>query len=619
MGSKEVGYEEILKQLEEKAKKEATVIDRKAGPLVLSLSDADLYQIRMICSRNIEHIERMTKENYSTLAKVLRDGNCKYHQLVWKVNGVFKPLSLIKGYNDLLKDYPVLRTNYIVDKISTDVLVTYEPTDSTFPIIDISRLDLNEQAHRIVSIAAAESRREYDPEKSSILRIQVLIMSDEQLAVIVSFMPQFTLQIDRGLLMRYIFKNMVIEKDRYSLFSTTANSINNALRKKNREFWNNQLKNIGKELLVPGEKKISHKRNIKLNNSIYKKIDSELYEKLSIYCEQNNIQKKTFILYIWGIILGGFNNENKISMALVGNQFEPELYPIFINRTDSQELTLHKIDKQWGNAKEYGYLEEEDNEKVFTSDIYSHFHIQHHFIDVSEMIDNGEIMLLAGNASNGRIGLTVNYDIFKNECRMNYIYYSDCFMENAVEQLHALFMHFLKNALAGSSEIFDKNKFISDNETEDERRRKISVVQRAISIKDTHLFELCSTKELIDISEKSIQQNCVVDDEILSVGTSTDYVGIVAEGAIEESIMDKGGCAKSMRILSKGSIFGIEALFEDNTATNTYIVATENATIVWLSRDELIKQLNKKPDMWRGFLEKEHRITSKLQRIWSLE
>lgn len=620
MVEKETTYEAVLEQLKKEEDNTASHVDYTAGKLMLSLSDADIYQLRMICSRNVESVQLLSDEVQNKLMHIRTKYDNRYHQIVWKVSGPIQPMKMMRGYSKLLKEWPVLRTNYIQNKLSVDVSVTYEAVSAIFPIFDISQLSEREQVQKIVNAAAAESRRTYDPEISPVLRMQVFEQKEDLMAVVISFVPCLNTEVGRQLVMEYVFADMQSAGGSYSQFSVVANNMNERIRRDNVDYWKKQTRNLGRELTLPGEQKESTGvRNAKITSSVYKQIQKPLYQKLCTYAQQNGIQKKSIVMYVWGMLLGCYHNEYNATMALVGNPNEPALYPVLVERKESMEMAIFKIEKQWEKAAKHGYLETDDFEEAFSPEFYQHFHFQHHFLDVESMVEHGEIMMLTGNAGNGQIGLTINYDIFKEECRMNYIYNSDQFYEDAIERIHNLFIHFLGEILAGKIDVFDKKSFISEDASIEEKKRKIAVAQRALSIRETGLFGLCNAKELIQVAENAMQQNCVVDDELLCAAMPVDAIGIVADGMIEESITDKNGYVKSLRVLSKGSVFGIEALLNDSLASSSYTVASENASIIWIEKDEMVSLFNKKPDLWRGLLSYEHAILGKAQKVWAME
>ena len=79
------------------------------------------------------------------------------------------------------------------------------------------------------------------------------------------------------------------------------------------------------------------------------------------------------------------------------------------------------------------------------------------------------------------------------------------------------------------------------------------------------------------------------------------------------------GMVKSLRILKKGDIFGVESLFSEALSAHTYTVVSQQAQIVEIDKEILTETFRRKPEGWIALLEKENKLKSKFQYLWTLE
>ena len=166
---------------------------------------------------------------------------------------------------------------------------------------------------------------------------------------------------------------------------------------------------------------------------------------------------------------------------------------------------------------------------------------------------------------------------------------------------------------------FDKTTFITTDDSEEERAYKLRVAQIALYLKESGIFDSLTVEELMEFSEHCRLTSYLVNDMIVEEKTRPDSVYILGEGKLEESLTAMDSMVKTLRILKKGSVFGIESLFPEGEAITSFSVVSPQARVVEIEGEILKKAFRKKQESWIALLEKENEQKTKFQRLWTME
>ena len=583
---------------------------------IVKLNDSEIEKIKLICPDEIEKARIISGTYKDMFEKISEKKSCHYHQLIWKISGWINSSAILEGYNRLLFSNPMLRTNFITGILDRDIVVTYETTNKCFPIINLSHMDIKTKASKIVGVVAAEARRIYNPQKSPAIRLHAFVLSENQMVVVLSFIPELCKNMTRATFMSYVFPNMKFEQTEYGKLSDSANNLNSNIRVQNVAYWNNEVKKLGKQLKFPGERSIENREySFEAAN---KKIDSSIDSMIAEYAANNNISKNSVYMYVWLKILGAVNGEINPSIAIVGNYGEPSIYPVRISNSDSIESEIEKLDAKMKMATKYGYMEEEEAMKIFGNEFKKHFHVQFHFFDVDKIKESDEWLLVNDIYYDGGVGLTIRYNFTGNASYINYIFEKDLFHNTQIERVHDMYIEYLKELVSNRNMSIDVRDF--DIEVEDENayiQKMHNIVIEAIA--SSKIFSICSKEHIRKLSMNSTVQNLVVDDEILREGDGIDSICIISEGKIEESVTASDGIGKSLRILSEGNIIGYETLTSKNIIKRTYIVASDEATLVWIPRKDVMEVLKEDNKICSAILENVKDHLWKIESLWLME
>lgn len=581
----------------------------------LELNTKELEAVVELSPRTIEKIELCSDEEKKLIDSMNESRNQYYHQLVWKLTGIIDTSVILDGYNRLLDAIPNLRTNYITNVLDDTVKVTYMPTESVFPIVDLTDMDAKAKIGKVISVAASEGRRIYNPKKSAPLRLNAFILKENMLAVVVSFIPEMCTNISRFHLVDTVFSDMRFEQGDFNTLSKSVNNFNKSISDRNVAYWKNELSLLGKELLVPG--RLDSDISMYINDSSYKDIDADIVLKIYEYSKIRKISSKLIYLYAWMALLGCANDENNPSIVVTGKAEEPKVFPVMTSRVDSVPGSLMKLEEKFSKASKSGYIAKEDFDKVFDQKFFEHFHIIFSVFDIDELDENGEWYLI-GDDNNTGIELKVRFDITYSGCSVNYTYDANSFQYDGIARLHDMYVRVLSKIVSDGKAELEREELEKLNISKEELKKKnAEEIFACLSASD--IFGCVDSDMLRGLASKCILQNLSVDDELLREGDDVENVCIVLRGRIEENVTDVDGYVKSLRILKENGILGLEGITSKNIAKRTYAVASNEARVIWIPRNEMIDILNKNPECWQNILENVHEHLWKVEKMWMLQ
>lgn len=588
----------------------------------LKLNDVELKKLSAISPRIIEKINVCNDEETKLIEGLRENHGMNYHQLVWKIKGEIDTANILSGYNRMLINFPALRTNYFSDITEHLLKVTYKPSESVFPIVDITGMPDEKKILKVLNVAAHESRRVYNPRKSIPLILNAFILKDDTLAVVISFIPKLCNSLSRRTIFDHLFSKMDFGQGDFDNLGRSVSMINNSISAKNVSYWKKEISSIGRELFVPGE--FRFKTGLNGLNSAYKKIDSETMSKVQKYTALKKIPMKHIFLYAWMKLLGVTNMEANPTIIMEGKGNEPYSYPIGINGKEDVDKSIQNLDSKFELAEEHGYISKDEEVRLFNEEFFNHFHVKFSTYDMnsfkisSELEKVDEWLRTGNNNSEKLIGLNVRINIFDDECSINYIYDTSSFYYEGVESLHEKYIkvinYIIDNKISGllSDEIGAESLSAEDFQTHLKN-------QKIDGIKNLEIFENIDLRDLEELTKKCRLLHLAEDNELLREGELSDKVFVVLGGRIEESVIDRDGIGKSLRIISTNKVFGLESLTKNNIAKRTYTVASDEAKVICIPSQDMITLLNKYPVSWAKILEDVQEHLWKVERMWLIE
>lgn len=592
------------------------------------IEDLPYEEIRKIALKvrfNVTEIGYLTdKEKF--LIKHIKDGrrtNCK--QVVYRLRGKIDTELIMKRYVDIFKSETAFRTYYLYKGLREPVKVVCENREKVFPIRDIRALSTDKKTFLIKNILVAQMRREHNIESDPVFQLQGFMIGEEDLMVIVSIYPYVAYSIGaRGIIYK-IFEGM--EMDSFNIpvvDEKTAMRMNEELKNKSMAYWKNMLLPLGKSMTIPGEHKKNERNSIKAGKtSLYKELSGELVQYIKEFCKKNNTTVKVLFLYAWGSLMGKYHNEENPLMLTINKGEKLNLFPVKITRGQSLEDNLQNIDKQLVEGVKYTNCTIQDIETLCEVSFAEYFRMLHNFIEFSELDDIGsgkdDIVTISGmSAYDTDINLFISYYLYDNSIGINYLSKSGI-VELVLDNLHEFFVKELSLMMTQQTQKFDKNFFISVSDTDEERMYKLKVAQIALYLKESGIFETFTVDEIMKLAGACSLDTYLSNDAVVSEKSKVSELYILGDGQIEESMTALDGIVKTLRIIKKGSVFGVESIISDSEAKTTYEVVSKQAKVVKIDKEIIEEVFKRKPDGLKRLLENEMNQKSKLQRLWTME
>ncbi|MDY3909248.1 MAG: cyclic nucleotide-binding domain-containing protein [Eubacterium sp.] len=598
-------------------------INSEKKKFIKSMPDEEIGKIGAKVRSNVTDITYLTKEEKQLLEEIKTGKKIKYKLVAFRLVGNIDTDEIMKQYIHNIWEEPAFRTVYLYKGLEEPVKVVCEARESAFPVHDIRNLSEGKQTLLIKNVLAAEMRRDYDIETDPVARIQGYLVGANEMKIIISIYPH--IPHPSGL-------NGMLYKMLSGLTPQIANvpvvdekvleKMNEELREKSIEYWKRQIVPSGKAMTIPGESRNTDK-GVFGKTFLYKELGQEILQSLNDYCEKNRISVKALFLFTWGNLMGKYHDEIEPLMAVAQHRGEMDMFPIRVQRNIPETESMTDIDRQLQAGDNYNNCSMQDVESAVDISFSDFFRMLHNFMEFSELdeIGNGrsDIKTIHGfDADDTDINLFISYHLYDNNIGINYVSKGGI-LESILENLHEIFVDELSKILSLNKTKFDKTTFIKVNDSDEEKLYKIKLAQTGLYLKESGLFESLTADEIMKLAEYCRLTSYLSNDMIVTEKNKISKIYIVGDGKLEESMTASDGMVKSLRIIKKGGVFGIESLFEKGIAGNTYTVVSHQAKMVEMDKEILTELFRRRPEGWIALLERENEQKSKLQRLWTME
>lgn len=575
---------------------------------------------------NVTDISYLTKDEKQLLKEIKEGKKIKYRQAVCCMTGKVDKEQIMQSYHQFLWDESVYRTVYLYKGLQEPVRVVCENRGGNFPIHDVRNLSHEKQKDLVKKVLAAESRRVFNIETDSVLRIQGYLTSDTEMTVVTSFYPYIPQPMGvRGILFK-IFPGMRMQGSGVSpIDEDEVQKMSEELRAKSVAYWQRLLLPLGKSMTIPGECRRTREtdENVQRRTFLYKELEEEVVRDISAFCKKQRISVKSLFLLAWGELLGKYHDEKNPLMLVAESRDQMNLFPVKIVRDKPWAEELIDLENQLEELKNYGNCTVQDIETLAEISFPEYFRMVHHFMEFSELDDMGTgksgIMAINGlNADDTDINLFIGYHLYDSNIGINYIAKTGI-NEFVLDNLHELLIDEVYRLLSVKDARFDKKSFIKVSDTDEEKLRKIKLAQIGLYLKESGLFEFVTIDEIMKLAGYCKLVTCLSNDIVVDERDKISSLFILGDGKIEESITAADGMVKTLRIIRKGSVFGVESLLPSGEAVTSYTVLSPQVRLVEIDKEILVEVFRRKPDGWIALLEKEMEQKSVLQRLWTME
>lgn len=572
-----------------------------------------LLRIRLQYGNDIERLEKMTSEEMQAIYQSEYHANM-YHNISIHFSGNIDTKDIIEKYNIELQKNECLRTNYFYQNQEEPFKAIHAYKESDF-MIQAFWDETNEKKKKTIRRAfACALRNEYNPQKDRLLKIKAYIYDTTEMIVFIQF-NQYLLPKDKTIqIIKNIFQNLKAYKVEYDNKEHT--SLNYPKSKESTCYWENRNSYWPVSMKVPGANPSNHLRKVK---GIYENLDNSVVSKINKYCDQHNLPCESVVLYAWAKIFSSFHNEKRPILFVAQDTQTPlEAFPVSINCKENLLVALQQTAEQLSKANEFSELTLADLEEIYQKKFVDYFQLIHHFIDLRFKMSK-QLLAVNEESLSSELPLTCHYHIFDDEIGIHYVYHDNVFTEEVIERLHALFKHMLHEVLDQKFSIFDKQDFLKDIKSDEEKRKKIRIAANALYLRKSDLFPIRSANELMKLAELGQVEHYKEDDIIIESSSLVDCFGIIGTGRVEESSTGNDGIQRTLRVMCEGDVLGFECLFMEDYSRHNYITQSSEASILWIEKNILIDFLNQNPDNWRYFIANSQKNVLRLEKLWMME
>lgn len=583
---------------------------------IVTLEENEIEKLNMIRMDQVEEIREFDVDVAKLVNEISGNYDIKYHHLIWKVTGNIHFNTIMNGYSKLLADYPYLRSNFITGVLEKDIMVTYKPEDKLFPVANIMDYGKEQQYERLVNIVAAEGRCTYNMMKNPPLRMQGILIGENELAVVISFIPQFCRNISRGRLAQYVFADMSFKEGSHTLISNSANALNENIERENIEYWKREIRSGVRPVSIQGQSENSSKRSG--IESIQKSLGGSLYSSVKGFARKNSISIKTFIVYSWLSFLGDLTGENNPTILMLGNNGEPAYYPVSLDCGMGLNDKLDYVNHKLLYARKYGFIQDSHYEDAFGKDFVGKFRVRFNVVDMEAISKDDNWLNIYNDYSSEKADLRIQCYFSKETCYFNYSYNDEIYYGDIISFVHEKFIAYI-NGIIGKEQIaLNSNEFKNNSQSIEDYKKRLNQICIK-SILNTDVFKYCNEDEASELASKAVVRKMTMDDKIMIEGDVADTICIIASGNVEESTPDKNGIEKPLRIVSKGAVIGVEALSYYNVVRRTYSVAGNEAVVIFIPVSDVEVVVDSNPKIWKSILQHITDRLEKYEKIWVRE
>lgn len=599
-------------------------VDAEKQQFIENMPYEEIRKVAMKVRSAVKDIEYLTETEKMLISDIKKGRKTGCKQVVYRLKGKMDIGQIMKGYVNFVQSDAVFSTVYLYKGMVEPVKVVCENRETVFPIHDIKDVSSDKQTFLIKNILAAQMRHEHDIENDPVFRLQGYLTEEDEMLVVISIYPHVPYSTGiRGMIYK-IFDGMETQTSNVPVMDeSTALKIKEELKNKSLDYWKKMLLPLGKSMTIPGECKKEDGRRRWGKTFLYKELGNDLVTSLKEFCQKNKTTLKAVFLYAWGSLMGRYHDEKAPLMLTVQKGERMNLFPVRILREHTVDENLQEIEKQLKESLQYSNCTIRDMEEELRFSFVEYFRMVHNFVEFSEMdhieTESSSMAAINGiNAEDTDINLFISYHLYDNSIGMNYTAKSDI-VEIVMENLHELFVNELSLILAQKSRKFDKSSFIKVSDTDEERLYKLQLAQIALYLKESGIFESFTVDDIMKLAEVCRLTTYLSNDMVVCEKNKISKVYIVGDGQIEESMTALDGMVKTLRIVKKGSIFGLESITIGREAKTTFMVAGSQAKVVEIDQEILTEVFRRKPDCLMRLLEKEMDQKAKLQRLWTME
>lgn len=580
----------------------------------MSYDSDTLLRVRLRYGNDIERLDDVSTDELQAISHIEYHSR-NYQNIMIRFNGKIDTKSILEKYNKILQQYEILRTNYFYKNWDTPFKAIHSYKESDFMIQSLLE-ESRENAKKIVCHAfAASLRDEYHPEKDRILRLKAFVYDTNEILVLFQFNQYFLKKEEISKITEVIFSGLHANEVDFTS-EKEGTTLNYQLYKKSMQYWTNSNSYWPSNLNVPGE---TQRINKGQSCGLYQNLESKTVQKLNQYCNQHNLQCECVLLYAWAKIFSSYHNEKRPLMLVACDTQTPlKAFPVSINCKENILIGIEQIEAQLKKAKEFSEIKYEDLESIYSKTFTDYFHLVNHFIDMRSK--NRNILLVASEeAISADFPLICHYHIFDDEIGIHYVFQNNKFTDEIIERLQSLFLYMLDEILDQKFSIFNKDEFLKDITTDEQKMKKARLAANALYLKNSSLFSIRTADELMKLAESTNAKRYVTDDIILASSELVDCFGVIGLGRVEECCTGMDGIQRTLRLMKEGDIIGMECLYMEDYSKRNYIAHSEEVIIVWIEKETLIDFINQQPDNWRYFLAKSQNNLERIEKLWMME
>ena len=336
----------------------------------------------------IINIYQLTSMQQGMLFHSIKDSDSGVYteQTILDIKGNLNIELFEKTFNYLIEKYEIFRTAFVYNKLEEPKQVVLSERKIEMEVFELKTFTKEQAERRFQEILYKDKVRGFDIEKDTLLRLKILVLSEDRYKIIWTFHHMIMDGWCIGLLLKDItniygslIKGEEVELGDSYNYSSYIKWIQNQNLNDSLKFWENYLSNIeNTSILMETDAKNSEYKYEEYNVDL----DKSYIEKVKSLSRKYDVTESTIFQTIWGLLLQKYNNSNDsvfgtvVSGRGVRVPHVEEMIGLFINTLPvrvkgNDNLSFielaRKVQNNFNEARDYEYTPLTSIQKVTES------------------------------------------------------------------------------------------------------------------------------------------------------------------------------------------------------------------------------------------------------------
>lgn len=573
---------------------------------IVGLSEKDLTEIMRSMSGYVERFRKLSAQEEQQLSEIAggRRAGVNLYLFRFKEPGMRQMIS--EGLQRFSGRMPELRS-FLMSYHGKSFKVVMKSREEVIPVRDLSQFDEETKKKVLGNMIQAQKKAHYDAYKKFPYGISFLKLAENDFLCLLAIGEDYAYLVNENGLLNELFR-----VNGYAELGGASTETVGFRRSMN--YWSTLEPPLRNGFLAFSYRDTSPQL-----------CALELDEKLTVLIDRlmkdMHISISGIFYAVWGIILGKYFKTLNVAIGAVNDTGKLNVAPIMVDATKDIKESFGSINSQLKgfSAANGCALEEIKQQLGIPGECKLPLILE--FADMNRM----ESMVMSlpcrrvehiGSCHYESVPLYILNTINNGEFRMEYQYQPQIFSEGEIEKLHQCFIQVLDGMLKTLNARAD---IVLTRTVDEAQLREANCTRIALCLKQSVIFKDCDYKELMKLAEQCRLITGTNEEIILQQNSYCDSFYVLGDGILEATAVNEDHILKTLNIIKKGAVFGIECLLENKMSTEQYSIYSETAECVEIPQAVMKETLQNTVSVQENLLEYMMKNLNRYRKLWLME